>query len=432
MKGISRRNFLRYLGIGSLGFLARPLFPFAPKGRGFRASDVVQCFDENATTGSTINESVVQIMMDESIKTLTGISNVGDAWKSIFGGITDSSIISIKVNPINSALPTNPEFVNCIVNGLAQMEFGSVNYKKNNIIIWDRSDGDLSSSGYTIYDGNDPDTVRCFGTNHSGVGYDYGYPLNVNGVTSYPSRILNIMSDYVIDAAILKTLGISTVTMCLKNHYGSINNPGSLHSNQCNPYIPSLSQQIRDVITPNNIQKLFIIDALFGRYASSSNFNPKMLIMSFDTVACDYQGQNVINEERAVHGYNPVDAAHITTAAQSPYNLGTTDINLIEIVNPSGIEETKIIIPADGTLKVLPNPFRRQATITFSQPRVSTVYIDLIDTSGRIKTKIYSGQLSHGTHQIDYTIDKKFPSGTYFIRLYSCGNVRIKKVMILN
>jgi uncharacterized protein (DUF362 family) len=434
MKDISRRRFLKYLGAGTIGLIAKSKIPFTTKINGSRASDVIQCFDENATSGSTINESVVQIMIDESIKSLTGINNVGEAWKSIFPGINENNVISVKVNPINSSLSTHPEFVNCIVNGITQMDFGGPNYKKNNIIIWDRSDGELSSSGYTIYDGSDPDTVRCFGTNHGGVGYDYTCPLNVNGVTSYPSQILSSMSDYLIDVPVLKNLSISGVTLNLKNHYGSINNPGSLHGNECNPYIPSLNQQIRDIIEPNNIQKIFIIDALFGRYTGggSPNFDPKMLIMSHDIVACDYQGQNVINEERATHGYNPIDAEHITTAAQPPYSLGTTDVNLIEINNPSNIAESKTIKPGDGVLKITPNPFRRRTTITLSLKHNSAVHLDLINATGRTAAKIYSGQLTKGTHRIDYNINKKLTSGTYFIRLYNRGNVRIKKVMILN
>ena len=438
MKGISRRNFLRYLGVGSLGFFARPLFPFTPKGRGFRASDVVQCFDENATTGSTVNESVVQIMMDESIKTLTGISNLGDAWKSIFPGITESSVIGMKVNCINSSVPTRPEFVNCIINGLAEMQFGTNNFPINNIIIWDRSDWELSSSGYTIYDGSDPDTVRCFGTSHSGVGYDSNCPLDVPGTpaTTYPSRIMSLMSNYLVNVAVLKNHGTAQVTLAMKNHYGSVS-PVPSHSGHCNPAIPALNQQIRDVITPNNIQKIFITDALWASVLSgpggNPDWNPKKLIMSLDTVACDYQGWNVINEERVGSGYSPINwpVYHIETASQAPYNLGTTDVNLIEIINPSGIEESKTIKSADGVLKISPNPFSKKTMITFSLPHVSAVHLDLVDTSGRIASSIYSGQLTTGTHKIDYNVTNKLSAGTYFVRLYSCGKTRIKKVTLV-
>ena len=102
MKNISRRDFLKYLGIGTISLIAKPKFPLGQKKDGFRASDVIQCFDENATSGSTVNESVVQIMMDESIKRLTNISDIGEAWKSIFPGVTENSIISIKTGRVNS------------------------------------------------------------------------------------------------------------------------------------------------------------------------------------------------------------------------------------------------------------------------------------------------------------------------------------------
>ncbi len=189
MKNISRRAFLKYLGVGTASLIAKPKIFFASKKDGRQTSDVIQCFDETATSGSSVNQTTVQIMMDESIKTITGLSNLGEAWKSIFPGITENSIIGIKVNCINSAVPTRPELVDCIIEGLAQMDFGTNNFPRNNAIIWDRSDGELSSSGYTIYTGSDPNTVRCFGTNHSGVGYDGSVNLDVPGGPVNPSRI---------------------------------------------------------------------------------------------------------------------------------------------------------------------------------------------------------------------------------------------------
>lgn len=437
MKNISRREFLKYLGVGTITIIAKPRIPSVLKSHNNRASTVVECFDENATSGSTINESVVQIMMDESIKTLTGTDNIGEAWKSIFPGITESSTISVKVNCINSAVPTHPAVVTCIVNGLAQMEFDDVNYHRNNIIIWDRTDYELSSCGYTIYDGDDQNTVRCFGTNHAGVGYDATCPLDVPGGPSYPSRILSQMSDFLINVAVLKNHNQAQVTLTLKNHYGSAS-PVPSHNNFVNPGIPSLNQQIRDVITPPNIQRIFIVDSLFGSIlqgpGGSANCNPKKLIMSLDTVACDYRGWNLINEERVAHGWSaiPWPIYHIQTAEQSPYNLGTTDINLIEINNPTNIEESNKIEPTDGLLQVTPNPFRKKSTIVLSLTRASFVYLDLISSCGRVESRVYKGHLSPGKHRINFTINKKLSAGSYFVRLYNQGKTRISKISILN
>ncbi|MBM3314653.1 twin-arginine translocation signal domain-containing protein, partial [candidate division WOR-3 bacterium] len=71
MSNVTRRDFLKYLGAGALGLIARPRVLSAFERGPFRLddpSDVVQCFHEGATTGNTINEPVVQIMVDESIK----------------------------------------------------------------------------------------------------------------------------------------------------------------------------------------------------------------------------------------------------------------------------------------------------------------------------------------------------------------------------
>jgi hypothetical protein len=436
MKDISRREFLKYLGVGAMGLIARPSFAQLLNNFSFDASDVVQCFDEGATSGSTINEIVVQMMMNESIKALTSIQDVGEAWKSIFPEITENSVISIKINCINRYLATHPAVVNCIVNGLALMDFNGTLFKKNNIIIWDRTDYELTSSGYTIYTGNDPDSVRCFGTNHSGIGYDNTNPLNVNGVTSNPSRIISQLSDYVINAGVLRTHGTSVITHCMKNNYGSVHNPGSLHGGYCNPYIPSLNQQIRDVLTPNDKQKIFIIDGMFGLYSGgpggSPNFNPKLLIMSKDTVACDYQGQNVINLERQQHSLQPVNAPHITTAAQPPYNLGTTDVNLIEINNPTGIKESKITIVGNENLAISPHPFRDKALITFTLAKPGPVRLDLINALGRVEANVYQGRLEAGRHQINYHNHKKLSQGTYYLRFNNQEKVSFKKVTVLN
>lgn len=435
MKDISRRDFLKYLSAGTVGLIAKPKLSQVIKKGSLQASDVVQCFDENATSGSsTINSAVVRIMVDESIKTLTNINDVGEAWKSIFPGINENSIVGIKVNCLFQ-ISTHVEFTFCLVDSLAQMQFGGGGYHRNNIIIWDNQDSLLvQNGGYTIYDGSDPDTVRCFGTDHPGVGYD-SLQLNVNGVTSYPSMILSTLCDYIINAAVIKDHSISQITLTMKNNYGSVNNPGSLHGGQCNPYIPSLNQQIRDVITPNNKQRIFITDALFGCYyggpGGSPNFNPKMTLMSFDPVAIDYHGQYLINEERTNHGYGTYDAPHITTAAQAPYNLGTTDINLIEINNPSGIEEHDLIRRDSGLLEIAPNPFQNSTTITINSKNTSVAYIDLIDTSGRVITSIYKGRINRGLHHIKFSPEKNIGPGTYFIRLYDQNETNFKKVTIL-
>jgi hypothetical protein len=247
------------------------------------------------------------------------------------------------------------------------------------------------------------------------------------------------MTDFLINAAVLKDHNGATVTLTMKNHYGTVNNPGSLHngaSYTCNPDIPALNQQIRDVVVPNNIQKIFIVDGLYAKVnwgpSGSPNCNPKKMLMSFDTVACDFQGQNLINEERLNMGYNTISAPHITTAAASPYNLGSTDIDLVEINNPTGVNEFNTGTPSKNFLQVAPNPIRTRTMISFTTPKPSPVNIDLINNSGRIADRIFSGNLPQGQHRIGYEIKKRLTSGSYFVRLNHNGENIMRKVTILN
>jgi hypothetical protein len=433
VKDVSRRDFLKYVGAGALGFVARPELLPAFEHDPFRLddpSDVVQCFHQDATTGSTINEPVVQVMMDASVKALTGLNDVGEAWKSLFPGITQSSVISIKACVGNGLIPTHPAVVRCMVNGLARMNLSGNNFPKNNVIVWEARDSQLTQGGFTIYDGNDPDTARCFGTDHPGIGYDDSVTLNINGVSAHPSKILSQMSDYLVNAANLRTHNLSLVTLGMKNHYGSVS--AVQHSNNCNPGLPALSQQIRDVIVPNNVQRLFIIDGLFGLYAGGPsgppNFNPKLLLMSKDTVACDKQGQNVINAERALHSLPALDAPWITTASQPPYSLGSTEINLIEL-NNVGVGDATRTLPGQGLFHVAPEPVRGRATVTFTTPRSGPASLELLDAAGRTEARLFAGTVYKGKHRVEWRAGRT-PAGTHFLRLNCGGAVRLRKVVV--
>ena len=440
-KDISRRDFLKYAGAGVLGLVANSAL-----GKGARGvhrvlgepSDVVQCYSADAVDNQgNINQAVAQAMMDASITTLTGIGSVGAAWKSLFPGISPSSVIGIKVCCATRYCPSWPETVETIANGLVRMDLGGSNFKRNNIITWERTDVELTRAGYSIYDGSDPDTMRCFGTDHSGVGYDYNAPLDMNGYTVHPSKILSQMCDYIISLAVLKDHSTAKVTLTMKNHYGSVYNIGvtQTHLNQCNPYIPALNQQIRDVLTPNDKQRIFIIDGLLGIYnggpGGSPNFLPEMYIMSRDTVACDFQGQVVINEERVRQGYQPLDARHITTAAQPPYELGTTDINLIQI-GPTGMQEPGRRSPVNAGLSVAPDPFRRSTVVAFSLRFSERVTLQLVDRSGRVAADLFDGTLGRGRHEVKVNTGTRLQAGTYLLRLSGSNGDRTRKVTVLN
>jgi uncharacterized protein (DUF362 family) len=362
------------------------------------SSRVVLIEDSGATSGTAVNAAVAQNMMDCGIMTYTGQFDVGVAWKSLFPYIDASRVIAIKVNCINSSLSTHPEVVNTITSGLTQMMFGSTPFPANNIIVFDRTDGELQSAGYTL---NTSTTgVRCFGTDASGVGYSTG-TYSVNGSTQRLSKIVTDMADYIVNVSVLKNHTTAGVTLCMKNHYGTCNSPGGLHGGDCDPYIPALNAlaPIRDK------QCINICDALLGIYSGGPGGNPQFaantLIISEDIVAADYWGREILDD----NGCTTIsDAHHIETAAGSPYNLGTNDpgqMDVEHIVDTSGIDAS-----AGGNGLVLrqnePNPFSDRTSIRFYLPRPGAVTLTVFGPEGRRVRELMDRTVDSGWHRLEW------------------------------
>lgn len=343
----SRREFLAKLARSGLALtltpalhalVNRPTPALAQAG----TSTVIRVTDSAATSGfTTINSSVVQTMVDAGIKQLTSQASVGDAWKALFPGITPSSTIGIKINCIYATgLSSHPEVVDAIINGLQAMDVDGSPFPLNNIIVWDRTDGEMTTAGYTI--NTSTSGVRYFGTNPSGAGYDSAATATVDGNTIHFSKILSSLCDYLINVPIVKNHGGAGVTFSMKNYYGAIDSPGSLHSTYCNPAIAELN----NVPLVTSKTKIVVCDALYGLYQGGPSsgwtgyaFTPNAVYLSTDRVAIDYQLLQLINQERAAHPpLSPLTsmAAHIQTA--NDLGIGTNDpnqITVIDITNPS-------------------------------------------------------------------------------------------------
>jgi hypothetical protein len=262
---------------------------------------------------------VVQEMLDHCVMRLSGTGEVIEAWKAILPGLELTDVIGIKVNAGNSATPVRPEVVQCITERLLQIDIDGKPFPPGNIIIWDKYSGRLDAAGYTIQIGDGD--IRCFGTDYPGVGYDWEMPLDLEGITSYPSRIISQFCTRNINVCVLKDHGIAKVTLSMKNHYGSINNPWDLHGGACSPYIAVLNNQpiIRDKDT------LFICDGLFGIYNGGPGGQPQSwqtfpegtpntLMVSKDPVSLEYEGLKVINKERESRGMEARNPVYLSRA----------------------------------------------------------------------------------------------------------------------
>lgn len=215
---LDRRKFLQFLSVIGTTGLTRPNEVFSSLSSESSNSRVVVLEDETASSGNTINGDTVKIMIDAGIKSFTGLSDVGDAWKSIMPNLDASGVIAIKVNCRSASLPTHPEVTNAVVAGLLQMKFDGVSFPENNIHIYDNFKANFEESDYTL---NSSSTgVRCYTTtNYSSQSYD------VHGVTQKLCTLIQDTADYLINIGVLKNhSSMAGATLCMKNHFGTCEN----------------------------------------------------------------------------------------------------------------------------------------------------------------------------------------------------------------
>lgn len=426
IKSYNRREFIDQTVKGTIGLLTFPFILNSSKesrAASLAKNPVIIVKDETVLSSNRIDQKVVQVMIDSAIKRLTGIEDIGEAWKSLFPGIKKSSVISIKINCINRSLSSHPEVAYSISSGLAKMNVEANSFPENNIIIWDRTNSELRSAGYTINTGTAG--VRCFGTNQSGVDYS-SVLFDVAGVQRKLSRILTDMSDYLINLSVLKNHSGAGVTLSMKNHFGSCNNPEDLHGNPyyCDPYIPALNN-----LTPiRSKQVIAISDAIYGIISGGPSGNPqvtpKSIIMSKDPVAHDYIATQLLKD----NGCNTVNrATHIATAAKAPYSLGTNDpnqIDLIKIENPTTAVDKmpdENQPPDDFQLfQNYPNPFNAETTLTYQLFKSARVRLDIYNIQGELVRRLVDASQGTGYYRISWngnnTNGIPVPSGTYLAR----------------
>lgn len=436
----TRRDFIEKIAKSTAGLL---MFPY---GRRFakkiaeplNKSRVVVVKHDQALSGSAFNQDVIEIMMDSGITALTGIPDVGEAWKSIFPGITRSSIIAIKINCLFPQMSTHPPVANALLASLKKMLIEGSSFPENNIILWDNYSSNMRDAGFTINTSNTG--VRYFGTDGK---YDSTvYPID-GGVVQRLSKIITAQCNYLINFSVLKNHWTSGVSLSLKNHYGSIHNVGadSMHDNVAELPIASLNalKPIRDK------QVICICDAIKGTISggpsAAPQVAPKSLIFSTDPVAHDYVGTRILKEYGASDSDTSltVMAKHIAAAANR-YHLGTCDpdqIERIDITNPNThIEEsrTQRTIPNGFILhQNYPNPFNGRTFLNYELSARSMVKIRILNAKGELVCPLFEGQQGPGWFQLIWNGQRAdgspMPSGIYLCVLET---ERVRRTIKMN
>jgi hypothetical protein len=286
-------------------------------------SKVVHTHHAGVWNGENLVPEAIRQMLDASITALTGLSDATAAWAALFA---PDEQIAIKVN----AFSLSPFWTHVpLVVGVTEC-LQRAGVAPEQIVIFDRSTGDLENAGFAI-NRNGPG-VRCYGPGF--VSWD-GVDLagwKVAGLSVQLSEIL-LNCDALINVPILKAHDLSGISFAMKNHYGTLDRPVDFHFGEriqrgiaeLNA-LPLIKDRTRLIIG----DVLEIVEPLWESAVLGDS-----TLMSFDPVAHDAIGLRLFRETEASEGRNAEAAVHLASpwlANGAALGLGTDDPDQIDCV----------------------------------------------------------------------------------------------------
>jgi hypothetical protein len=315
---LSRREFLGNVAVGMGGLLC-PLLARAESlmTKASGNSRVVIARDPAVIAGGKVNAEVAEKLVHRAVCLLTGKDDQSLAWKSLF---SPKERVIIKVNARHPPVAGNREIADAIVNGLK-----AASVDENRILIYDFLDKELVRCRYTLNDS--AKGVRCYANR------DYT-EVKAGPVSVRLSKIVTDQADAIINVPALRHHGLAGVTVSMKNHLGSVQNPRDLHLDSC-LYVADLNAL--DPIRKKT--RLIIADGILAQYDGGPSYRPQFaweyggVIAATDTVAVDAVGAEEILAERHRRGMEgPIrpTARHVDRAAE--IGLGIADPKRIDLV----------------------------------------------------------------------------------------------------
>jgi uncharacterized protein (DUF362 family) len=278
------------------------------------------------SAGNEIDDKILVRMYLQGFSALTGYTKLKDCLHSF---LPVRAKIGIKINTIGGkSISTRPSVALRLANFLSENQ-----ELDGNVIIWDRTNRELREAGYTL--NWNRGGIRIFGTDTQGIGHNLTLLSHLN-IGSLFSSIQSDLISSSISLAILKDHGLAGVTAGMKNYFGSIHNPNKYHDTNCDPYVA----EVFDTNPIKQKHRLTILDALVVQYHRGPSYHSRwadrqgVLIFSFDPVAADSIGWQIIEKLRAEKGLPSLqeenrEPKYLRTAEKM--GLGKADFNKIDI-----------------------------------------------------------------------------------------------------
>jgi hypothetical protein len=280
------------------------------------SSRVVLVRHDGIWNGDEPNPAIVLEMLDTGLTTLTGVGDVMAIWRTLF---EPHERVLLKVNCIAYRGPTQPAVTYAVVQRLQE-----AGLSPENLLIFDRTDRELASAGYTLNQG--APGVQCHGA--GGTGSEIA-------LTQARLRFYREIDecDAIVNLPTPKQHSGAGISVSMKNHYGSINEPDALHGHWCDPAIAELTAQPQ----LRGKTRLILATALnVSPFDWNRPVRENALLFSFDPVALDTVARDMLVRHRQEQGVDAgflIDGARQLNTAQE-LGLGATDpawIDLLEV-----------------------------------------------------------------------------------------------------
>ncbi len=312
MDTTNRRAFLRHsttglIGLGlSAGAASLPRESFAAeKTRVAVVRNTKAISDRNV-----VDPKQAALTVEKAITSLTGKMNAREAWAAL--GLVKSDVVGIKIN-CNAAgffLSAHTELVTALAESMSAI------IPITNVIVYDRSDSELTRGGFRI--NADGPGIRCYSTEHDGAYHPQEELSRI--VTDRCTKLINMPS--------LKAFeGGFAGSLFLKNHIGTLPRAEMPRCHGNKSFCPEVCA--RPSIKSKTI--LAFCDGLRGTYARSEPWYWGGVIASRDQIAAECVALGIINEKRKEQNLPAFDIPQYVTEADTKFRLGTASAANIDM-----------------------------------------------------------------------------------------------------